>query len=119
FVVWTDYRNSSDGDIYLSRSVLDPPAGVVSGNSSSDWLIRATPNPFSSEIRLELPGESAFWNVGIYDVPGRLVRDATGQGRFFIWDGLNKEGNDVPPGIYFFALTSHRTRRTLKVTLVR
>jgi hypothetical protein len=103
YLAWTDERHSGKGDIYLSRGVLDPPAGtgdVVSDGLSTENLITVMPNPFSSHVTIELAGEFRSTVVHVYDVRGRLVRRLHGEKGSVHWNARDEWGVRVSPGVY-------------------
>ena len=89
------------------------------------------PNPFkqATEISYTLPYSGhttqANFNLKIYDVSGRMVRDlsgllqATGYSTTLRWDGTDDNGRRVANGIYFIALDSHDVKERVKVILVK
>ncbi len=67
--------------------------------------MNAYPNPFTDEITIAV--EEALNGAKVYDLSGQLIKDlalAFPQNASIIWDGANKHGNQVPPGIYFIEL---------------
>ena len=82
------------------------------------------PNPFTSGTTLEysLP-ISGKVSLKIYDITGRLVRTLVegekDAGLHTVsWDGRDKSGSEVPPGIYFSRFTSGPLSRTKKLILI-
>ena len=82
----------------------------------------AWPNPArgSVSIRYSLSRGKQL-NIQIYDIRGRVVRsmEAGGAVGVLIWDGANKRGHRVAPGVYFVRLSDGRATETRRVTLVR
>lgn len=97
-------------------SVIDEPADGIA--------FSAAPNPFRGEVTLTLAlSKSGPVEVSVYDVSGREVRRISnpnaGAGLLRLtWDGLDQQGETVPPGIYLARL-SHagitHTRRMFRV----
>jgi hypothetical protein len=89
----------------------------------SSW---SYPNPFSSATTIwyYLPKHAAV-TLRIYDISGRLVRvfeDAAmkNAGRHqVIWDGKNKSGRNVAPGVYFCNFNAGSFKETKKIVLLR
>lgn len=96
------------------------------GLSSSGYQLGQNhPNPFSSStwINYILP-EQNLVKLSIYDVNGALVRtlhDGTQPaGTHSIeWNGLNNDGNQASPGIYFYRLQTENYIGTKKMFLMK
>jgi|GEM_PF-3308080 len=86
---------------------------------------RASPNPFVGHTRINyaLP-EDAHVRLAVYDVSGRLVRilvserEAAGY-KVVGWDGTDRGGENVSPGIYFCRLVADAHTDIQKILLVR
>jgi hypothetical protein len=84
------------------------------------------PNPFSSvtTIRYDLP-EIAQVDLTIYNVSGRVVcrlldRQTKEPGRHTVyWNGLNRKGVQVAPGIYFVRMAAGSRTQTQRMLLLR
>ncbi len=82
------------------------------------------PNPFNANtvITFALP-EAADWNLTVYDIAGRVVRELTGNDEPGIvtvqWDGADERGETVASGIYFYRLTAATFSETKKMVLVK
>ena len=85
--------------------------GVEDRPIPNEASIRAFPNPFNSECRIE--GASS---VSIVDINGKTLRNIDGDGSL-IWDGRDDDGRDLPSGIYF--ITDRRTGRYSRVLMLR
>ncbi|MDD2890188.1 MAG: T9SS type A sorting domain-containing protein [bacterium] len=88
---------------------------------SSCW-----PNPFVYQTSVKV--ESKFWTVVsaiVFDITGREVRcimnnSAKSAGSYNIsWDGKDKYGKQVPPGMYFYRVKVNNTCKTMKVIMIR
>ena len=88
-------------------------------------LVSSSPNPFSGTARLSysLP-ESCPVVLAIHDVRGRLVK--TLQQEFSeagphsaTWDGTDRSGTQVAPGVYFARLQAGNEAKTCRMVLVR
>ncbi len=96
------------------------------------------PNPFLTSLTIDVnvPGPSAFVNstghelegtssVRIYDVRGRLVRTIVNEeimhpGSYNLgWDGLDENGANVAPGVYYCKLQIGARSLTKRVILLR
>ncbi len=83
------------------------------------------PNPFNPEtsIRLHLP-EAGRVNLSVYDISGRLVTVLENGyleagTHTLAWDGRDRSGNEVGPGVYFARLEADRRVATRKMVLVK
>ncbi len=83
------------------------------------------PNPFNAKVSVpfdifEHP-QLVSWNI--YDLTGRVVKHSspkrfeTGEYRA-VWDGKGDRGNDLPSGIYLFALWADGIRQTKTIVIV-
>ncbi len=93
---WVSYEVPSPGTGNIDWSGADEPAAAARG-------LRATPNPFTSAVRLALDPEADSHAIEIFDAAGRLVRRLTpsaGAG-FCRWDGRGEDGALVAPGLYW------------------
>jgi hypothetical protein len=96
------------------------------------------PNPFLTSLTIDVnvPGPSAFVNstghelegtssVRVYDVRGRLVRTIVDEeilhpGSYQLgWDGLDENGANVAPGVYYCKLQIGARSLTKRVILLR
>jgi hypothetical protein len=88
-------------------------------------VLRISPNPFSTHVRISLMGESGNRRNGepeiqIYDLTGRLVRQfLIPNSQFSIvrieWDGRDESGKVVSPGTYFVKVRTQDKIFTKKV----
>ena len=118
-------RTGSSGGL-LRITVSDPAAMAVETQVPLHFdLSLRSPNPFVGECRfgyvLETPGPA---DLSIYDVQGRLVRSLLGHqarsaGASAIrWDGRDKGGRSVAPGVYVASLRAHGQEKRIKVVRV-
>jgi len=84
------------------------------------------PNPFVHQTSVKL--ESKFWTVVsaiVFDITGREVRCIMNgcpksAGSYNIsWDGKDRYGKQVPPGMYFYRVKVNNTCKTMKVIMIR
>lgn len=86
-------------------------------------LLQNYPNPFSESTTIQCntaKGEGA--KLIIYDILGQPIRTYQNPngGRWVIkWDGRNNQGIKVPPGIYFYSLTTQSFSQVMKLQLLR
>ena len=70
--------------------------------------------------RISVSGAGGWESLKIYDVQGRVVRDAgSSQEPDFLWDLRDAGGVKVSPGIYFVALGQKGYSATRKLMIVR
>jgi hypothetical protein len=85
-------------------------------------LLKAYPNPFNSEVVLEITAPSLKDNIIlIYNLGGQEVRQfhlGYGQKRA-VWNGKNASGQDCAAGVYWAKLTGPNYQVTEKLTLIR
>jgi serine protease AprX len=87
--------------------------------------ITASPNPFNPTVTLTVAAEkSASLTVQIMDARGRLVRtllsgDLPAGEHQMTWDGKDRNGADVPSGVYFAHARGAGAAATRKISLIR
>jgi hypothetical protein len=110
---------------------------ILTAALSNSVTISLSPNPFSPDgdgfedfclISYHLPMSSAFINVRLYDIKGRLIRTLAntafvGSSGSFVWNGLGDNGQKVRIGVYVVYLDasdplSHQTVTAKKVVVV-
>jgi hypothetical protein len=122
YLAWTDDRHSSKGDIYFSKGILDPAAGVAEvtkGAEIRDDAIGAWPNPFKGELSIACAGSHWAQWFHIYDTRGRLVAKLPASDGYSVWKALDQRGERVPAGIYFIRPGAEPPEKSLKVILLR
>jgi hypothetical protein len=85
-------------------------------------MLKAYPNPFNSEVVLEIFAPSLKDNIiQIYNLNGQEVRRFRldyGHSRA-VWDGKSNSGQSCATGIYWAKLTGPNYQATTKLTLIR
>jgi flagellar hook assembly protein FlgD len=82
--------------------------------------IACYPSPAVSFANISVAGAGGWQSLKIYDVQGRVVRDAgASEGRDFRWDLTDESGTRVSPGIYFVAVAASGSSATHKLMIVR
>jgi hypothetical protein len=125
-VTWSDGRLGYE-DLNIWAEFVDSAGAGMKEISmvepSGEPVFFVSPNPFSSATTITVSSISDYQYISekelhIYDVSGRKVKDIslvpistleksshTGQaflrGAEATWDGTDREGRDVPPGVYF------------------
>jgi len=76
-------------------------------------------NPFSESVSIAVESDPLPGQLIVYDISGHMVRILYGNGgEFFLWDGCDSEGNELPAGNYIIRGASEcRTSSTAVVKL--
>jgi len=103
--VWAPYR-SSDVDDCMMRALVDLGSGVEelgpTGVGIPKVSLSAYPNPFTSNTKINLTSKlSPLSVVEIYNSVGEKVTKLTTNENSIIWNGTDRSGRKVSPGIYF------------------
>jgi flagellar hook assembly protein FlgD len=99
-----------------------PVTGVpeIGPNDGRSFVV--APNPFREQTTISprIPGTVAV-DASIFDLQGRLVRELAGfEGDPTLsWDGRNRRGELVHPGVYFVRLEAGDEIHRLKITRIR
>lgn len=97
-------------------------------SSINNVQFTVSPNPFSTITTISLPSigySTKGVELKIYDITGRLVRDFSlttshsTLGTAVFWKGKDKNGNKVPPGLYFCKLKLGGFSETKKILFLR
>jgi hypothetical protein len=108
------------GDYGLHQSGVEPFS--QSHLPETTVLLMAYPNPFNSEVILEITAPSLKGNqIDIYNLKGEDVRKfqlGIGQRRV-VWDGKAVSGQNCATGIYWAKLIGPTYQTTTKLTLIR
>ncbi len=115
-------------NIDTTTSVQDPPEQIP----STFRLEQNYPNPFNPSTTIPFQtcsrklgaGSPIHTTLRIYNILGQLVRTLVDEekqsGNYqVIWDGKNREGNEVSSGIYFYQLRAGDYKETRKMSLLR
>jgi hypothetical protein len=106
----------------------EEPVGELSsptGKPRSAFSV--VPNPASggrARVFLRLPGGESAGELVVYDIAGRRVARLAPAGGGALdsdaeWDGLDDDGREVAPGVYFFRLIAGDYTETQRVIVVR
>ncbi len=118
FPYWEGYR-------LMPRSLDDisTSAGILADLPERTALIRVLPNPARGSLQVVFSSGviDRSKRVSIYDVAGRKVSEmVAGPGeRSVMWAGADRDGRQLPSGVYFVVADTHLGRQTAKVVLVR
>ncbi|MCA1792145.1 MAG: T9SS type A sorting domain-containing protein, partial [Thioalkalivibrio sp.] len=92
-------------------------APIAAGTSRS---LQAWPNPFAGRSSISVQGEPFTGTIVVYDVRGRRVREFRMlPDTQVVWDGRDRDGRSLPPGVYFLRLAGAGGGEARKVTLLR
>jgi hypothetical protein len=125
-VVWSD-RRDENFEIYYKVRDPWPLAGLEEGlvSEKKPGVLSIAPNPVTGEARIRFALErKAEVGISVFDTAGRLVWRASHKGlgpgtHSFRWDGLDRAGRSVAPGVYFFLLQAGRRQASSKVVVLR
>jgi hypothetical protein len=101
------------------------PSAIPEVQIAMKDIIKAYPNPFSGSVTLTVSlGEDNAEKIiqaGIYSITGEKVfvpgleALQLQQGFEFQWDGLDKDGNPLPAGVYIFVLQTDKNIYQVKL----
>jgi hypothetical protein len=112
-------------DLEISSFGIQDAEAAPSVGPAYYELGQSQPNPFNprTHITLSLP-EATSWTLDIYNVSGQLVRRFEGQvdGAEYVpvvWDGTNRSGEPVAPGVYLYRMHAGSFSATRKMILLK
>jgi hypothetical protein len=108
--------------VLLMSRILDwlAPTASVGPRTPGRVEIVCHPSPAVSFASISVSGAPGWESLKIYDVQGRVVRDAgRSEARDFRWDLTDESGAAVSPGIYFVAVSTPVASATQKLMIVR
>ncbi|MFH1312084.1 MAG: T9SS type A sorting domain-containing protein [Candidatus Eisenbacteria bacterium] len=143
---WADYSTGLPGDAYITSIEADGEfgttlllgtydygiyrrsetlSGVEPKSESGRLVLTAGPNPFRSQtiISYEIP-KAAQTHIAVYNVSGREVStlmnrsEAAGKHQAS-WNGRDRNGSQVGPGIYFVKIRSGQASAVKAIVLFR
>ncbi len=130
YILTGNFQNSAP---YYPLHYLDTQGGTGEASPVPDDLpeapgnlnLQATPNPFNPRvtIQFELHGPAAT-RIEVFDVRGRLMaslgvkhREAGVQS--VAWDGTDRDGRNLPSGVYLARVRAGKISESLKIVLAR
>ncbi len=119
-VVWQDFRNNSNYDIYAAG--FNTSTGIINTSTLAEKynLSQNYPNPFNPTTKIEFAiTKQEFVSLKIYDIQGReaavLVNGNLSSGTYSInWDAAKFQ-----TGVYFYKLVTNSFSDTKKMMLVK
>lgn len=103
-----------------------PALGINNiGNIPNIEILKNYPNPFNEQTSITYTiYRSGRYKISVYDILGKHIISLCNQfhrpGEYTInWDGLDKEGYDLPSGIYIYSLVSEKTYHRGKMVLLK
>ena len=109
---------------FVIRTSEPVGAPLVSASPKGAPHVHAWPNPTRGATRIALDApRDLVGRVGIYDAAGRLVRHVldgpiTAGRQETAWDGRDRDGARVAPGVYSVRLESSALRETRKLVVI-
>ena len=132
FVIWYEIGAGSGFGIFAQlinrNGVLGEPIASISGTPEilvEFLLLQNYPNPFNSNCIIEYSlNTRTSVSLVVYNISGRevvqLVNAEKDRGSYHIlWNGVNKLGNPVASGVYFYQLKVAGITQTNKMVLIR
>jgi hypothetical protein len=126
FVVWQD-NTEGNCEIYFKSWDPDITASVPApgDEAAAAAITRVRPNPMTdgASIAFTVPADRKC-DLSVYDVAGRLIwRRSAEPGkagtRRMIWDGCDRSGRRVSPGVYLARISSCGGADSHKIIVVR
>ncbi len=113
--IYPFYQDSREGNQDVWVALVPNSTTSVPSTSEPNFLswLPVTPNPFRSDVRLALTADptsdgsalSSETSIEIVDASGRQVRRLnlgwSGDAWEGTWDGKDRDGHDLPGGVYF------------------
>jgi len=128
YAAWSDVRTGTD-QIYLSRVTVDgmvPALGVERRTPRALLLGPARPQPAHADVQVDLDLPDARQvHASIVDAAGRTVSTlldggTIAAGRHALrWDGRDRRGTPVPPGLYFLLVRAPSERASRRIVITR
>ena len=131
YIVVDHVLYGSDLGSYANYSAAPGATGDISSVdedlplSGRGLTLQAVPNPFNPRVtfRFDLPAPSDT-RLEIYDLRGRLVADLGERFRqagpqSVTWDGVDRQGRNLPSGVYLARVSTAKGAASRKIVLAR
>lgn len=122
YVVGHSFR-TSDVD-FLTIKYTQNGTGIEGNSGTAE--VAVSPNPFTDSATISFAVISAEpANISVYSMSGRLVKilldneSLDGSTHSIQWNGVNANGNRVPPGVYLCRFTNGDTNITRRMVMIR
>ncbi len=115
-------RGTAPGPILRRIAFLDRPnpVDVPAPPARSAATLRAFPSPATGRVRLALSGDRLNTTAEIFSVSGRHVASiAVRSGVGAEWNGRDREGRQVPAGVYWARIASDANVPPAKILILR
>lgn len=104
-----------------SPTEVENPAPIL---PQQGVLLSAYPNPFNNTIEIGISGGIGEYYLTFYDILARRLKsvaftNAHGGFAFYVWDGTDDNGFQLPSGVYFLNVQSGKSSSRLKIILLR
>jgi flagellar hook assembly protein FlgD len=109
-------------------NIYESQLGIEDNNTtvfpSSLSINKLYPNPTNTSFTLEFSSSlNEAVTITITDILGRVVKQSTlisiNNNSSFNWDGLDRNGNPSPTGLYFVSISNKGNVQSRKVTLLK
>lgn len=137
----SDWQVGPDGGLYYCKQLFDPairrivytanPVGVGDPPLRRPALLSVSPNPYvpgHGSVRISVGVDRGRpVEIGVFDVSGRRVAaieslgahgaEAGGVPRVVTWDGTDRAGRSLRPGLYFLKLAGAGSRASARLVI--
>ncbi|HEY9178655.1 MAG TPA: T9SS type A sorting domain-containing protein, partial [Flavipsychrobacter sp.] len=112
---YTAFLALETGDTIGTNSNSNPNWINVEKITKAERSLKLSPNPFSSNLTIDLPAGTEL--VEVFDMTGRKVfsRIVNENDKTLLWNGKDNSGSDLPHGVYMIVATTGTERYTAKV----
>jgi hypothetical protein len=125
-ITYDNSGNASEDVSDANFEIVDDLSGIAGTADLEFGIISINPNPTASGTRITFAAPSRSIEARVYDVRGRIVaslapeRAASASNTFQAeWDGRNRGGSVMAPGVYFVRITSGDRSSTQRIMIAR
>ena len=122
FIVYSKSDIPAEGDIMLSK--MDMITNIIETKIISGSL-NIFPNPFSKITKISFSlNKTKYIQIKIYSIQGKFINTLISENKppgkhEIIWNGKDKNGKEVKPGLYLVRLQSGRNILTRSVEYIK